>query len=61
MGAFPMNGRFSTMISTGVNGIKEADIPNLRYILGEFNIYPSNHVTKRPILERPFVRSDIVR
>jgi hypothetical protein len=61
MGAFPMNGRHSAMISTGVNGIKEADIPNLRCILGEFNIDPGNHITERPILERPFVRSDIVR
>jgi hypothetical protein len=47
------------MISTGVNGIKEADIPNLRCILGEFNIDPGDHVTKRPILERPFARGDL--
>jgi hypothetical protein len=61
MGAFPMNGRHSAMISTGVNGIKEADMPNLCCILGEFDIDPSDYITKRPILERPFARGDLAR
>jgi hypothetical protein len=54
MGTLPMNGRHSAMISTGVNSIKETNVSNLRCILDEFDIDPSNHITKRPILERPF-------